>query len=110
MRLFFKVPGVCIWLLMLPVLPSPRKVDISPGSLKLMLVRQADSLANLAKMLQRTPAGGASERLLQQRFKQLRLAYKRIEWAAEYFAPSTARRVNGPPVPETDLSGLVTGP
>lgn len=33
------------------------------------------------------------------------MAYKKIEWATEYFAPATSRFVNGPPVPEIETSG-----
>ena len=36
-------------------------------------------------------------------FLQLRLAYKRFEWAAEYFVPATSSLVNGPPVQEVEM-------
>jgi cytochrome c peroxidase len=39
---------------------------------------------------------------LQQLFLQARSSYKRWEWAAEYFNPLLARKLNGPPVPEAD--------
>ncbi|MDR3680861.1 MAG: cytochrome c peroxidase [Flavipsychrobacter sp.] len=39
---------------------------------------------------------------LQQQFLQIRIAYKRMEWAAEYFVPVASRFVNGPPVPEIE--------
>jgi len=37
-------------------------------------------------------------------------AYKRFEWAAEYFDPAATRTVNGPPVQEVELSGVVIDP
>jgi cytochrome c peroxidase len=39
---------------------------------------------------------------LQQLFLETRRAYKRWEWAAEYWNPALARLVNGEPVPEAD--------
>lgn len=51
------------------------------------------------------------EKLLQQRFLELRLSYKKFEWAAEYFNPAVARFVNGPPVQEVEMaSGQVFEP
>src|SRR5579859_2997743 len=47
---------------------------------------------------------------IQQLFLDARLAYKRFEWAAEYFDPTAAHAVNGPPVPEAEMSGLVVPP
>lgn len=35
-------------------------------------------------------------------FLKARLLYKQIEWAAEYFMPTTTRFVNGPPLPEIE--------
>jgi cytochrome c peroxidase len=39
---------------------------------------------------------------IQHNFTAARLAYKKIEWAVEYFMPSTAKLVNGPPVDEVE--------
>jgi cytochrome c peroxidase len=69
------------------------------------LVIQADSFLTAVHLLQKAPAKD-----LQLRFREVRLAYKRIEWAAEYFDPLTTRLVNGPPVPEVEQSGLVVEP
>jgi cytochrome c peroxidase len=44
------------------------------------------------------------EKELQQLFLQARLRYKKIEWATEYFDPTTSRVMNGAPVPEVDVS------
>jgi cytochrome c peroxidase len=44
-------------------------------------------------------------------FLQFRISYKRMEWAAEYFAPANTRLVNGPPVQEIELPDMrVTDP
>lgn len=39
---------------------------------------------------------------LRQGFAKGRLFYKKIEWAIEYFYPSTARQINGPALPEIE--------
>lgn len=44
----------------------------------------------------------AGQARLQALFLETRLAYKRWEWAAEYWNPLLARRINGEPVPEAD--------
>ena len=36
-------------------------------------------------------------------FKKGRLAYKKVEWALEYFVPKTARFMNGPPLDDIEL-------
>jgi cytochrome c peroxidase len=46
--------------------------------------------------------GGAGEGELQQLYLITRRAYKRWEWAAEYWNPALARLVNGEPVAEAD--------
>lgn len=73
-------------------------------------MQQADSFLMAVHHLQSAAGAKGNKRLLQQRFKEARLAYKRMEWATEYFDPLTSRQVNGPPVPETELSGLVVQP
>jgi cytochrome c peroxidase len=69
------------------------------------LVVQADSFLTAVHQLQT-----ASPQNIQLCFKQTRLAYKRMEWATEYFDPLTTRMVNGPPVPEMEQSGLLIQP
>jgi cytochrome c peroxidase len=81
-----------------------------PGVIREKLVAQADSFLTAVHILQATPVDAAHTYILQQRFKKLRLTYKRIEWATEYFDPVTTRQVNGPPVPETELSGQIIQP
>jgi cytochrome c peroxidase len=72
------------------------------------LISQIDSFAALCSRLK---AGVESSSFaVQQLFLQARLAYKRFEWAAEYFDPAATRTVNGPPVQEVELSGVVIEP
>lgn len=76
------------------------------------LSTQVDSFALICKALQAaadSPTGDAPAHL-QQTFLQARLAYKRFEWAAEYFDPSAARAVNGAPIREVERSGQVFQP
>ncbi|HEY4875558.1 MAG TPA: cytochrome c peroxidase, partial [Puia sp.] len=54
--------------------------------------------------------GSADRGQLQKLFLKARLAYKKFEWAAEYFEPSASRLVNGPPVEEVENSGQVLQP
>jgi len=66
------------------------------------LSTQVDSFALICKTLQTNPT--------QENFLKARLAYKQFEWAAEYFDPSAARAVNGPPVREVERSGQTFEP
>jgi len=73
-----------------------------------MLIKEVDSFKTSCQTLEvaaKSPKATASQ--LQLLFLQARLAYKKIEWAAEYFVPVTSRLVNGPPVPEVETSGQV---
>jgi cytochrome c peroxidase len=76
------------------------------------LLSQVDSFAALKdSLLAAVKTGKASDAQLQQAFLKTRLAYKKIEWATEYFTPVIARFVNGPPVEEVEtLSGQVFQP
>jgi cytochrome c peroxidase len=40
--------------------------------------------------------------LLQQQFIKTRLAYKKVEWLAEYYYPYTAKKINGPALQEVE--------
>jgi cytochrome c peroxidase len=75
------------------------------------LLAQIDSFASLCNRLQvAAENNSATEEQLQSLFLQARLAYKKFEWAAEYFEPNTSRLVNGPPVQEVEKSGEVLEP
>ena len=96
-------------LLVVPLL-SLRQEDARTEQIKQQLICQTDSLSAAIQLLQTTKLDISQSQILKQRFRKVRLAYKRLEWATEYFAPLIARQVNGPPVPETELSGLVIQP
>lgn len=85
--------------------PKPPAIQI-----RQQLLQQADSLLAAVRTLQRLTAHARTGKILQQQFRQVRLAYKKMEWAAAYFDPLTARQVNGPPAPEAELRGQVIQP
>jgi len=76
------------------------------------LISQIDSFAALCSSLKAGVEGSSfvEKGMLQRQFLKARLAYKRFEWAAEYFDPAATRIVNGPPVQEVELSGVVIEP
>ena len=76
------------------------------------LVTEIDSFSTFVdtELLPVAESPQPDSRRLQQLFLQARLLYKRFEWAAEYFTPNATRTVNGPPVPEVELSGQVKPP
>jgi cytochrome c peroxidase len=82
------------------------KIIIPEKEIANMLLKQIDSFSSVCSRL-KTGADSASadQATLQQSFLQCRLAYKKFEWAAEYFEPLTAKALNGPPVQEVELSG-----
>ena len=84
--------------------PAPEK------TISERLLTQVDSFSAIANTLRTAVETHADQGRLQQLFLQTRLAYKRMEWAAEYFDPTAARIVNGPPVPEVELNGRVIPP
>ena len=75
------------------------------------LIEQVDSFSALCRGLQAgAESSSVNEAALRENFLRARLAFKKIEWAAEYFEPTASRVVNGPPVQEVELSGVVIEP
>src|SRR5260221_13688636 len=69
-----------------------------------MLMEQVDSFSFLTREFRRAAENpAAQEKRVQDLFLQTRLAYKKFEWAAEYFMPLVAQQVNGAPVPEVEM-------
>ena len=103
-----KLLFICATLLALTgyLLVSYNTVTVTPEkAVAQTLLIQIDSFsAAKDKLLTAVEGGVAGEKQLQSLFLQTRLAYKKIEWAAEYFAPATSRFVNGPPVQEVEMS------
>ncbi|HEY2350035.1 MAG TPA: cytochrome c peroxidase, partial [Puia sp.] len=70
-----------------------------------------DSFASKCNQLKENIQSGSTDQTtLQESFLQTRLAFKKFEWAAEYFEPLTARAINGPPVQEAEISGQIIEP
>ena len=78
----------------------------------LTIGKQVDSFAGVcARLRAAVESGSASDEQIKDLFLQTRIAYKKFEWAAEYFSPATSRFVNGPPVQEVEMmSGQVFEP
>lgn len=57
---------------------------------------------NAAKQLKALVTQNAPAEKLQGAFKNARLAYKRVEFLAEYYTPFTAKAINGAPIPSMD--------
>lgn len=110
MRSTFKVIAAGALLLIPAVLLSLREADTKAQTIRERLLKQADSLSTCIRQFQGIPKDATHTRHLQQSFRQIRLAYKKMEWAVEYFDPLTTRLVNGPPVPEAELNGQVIQP
>ncbi|SHF47864.1 cytochrome c peroxidase [Chryseobacterium sp. OV279] len=43
------------------------------------------------------------EKTIQRKFEELRITYKKMEWAVEYFLPNSARFINGPALSEIEM-------
>lgn len=70
------------------------------------LLTQVDSFAaSKNQLLAAVKSPRVNEQQLQKIFLQTRLAYKKMEWATEYFSPAVSRFVNGPPVQEVEMAG-----
>src|SRR3982750_1006525 len=75
------------------------------------LLIRVDSFASTCNQLKAYIQSGSSDQsALQESFLRARLAFKKFEWAAEYFEPLTAKAINGPPVPEAEISGQIIQP
>jgi cytochrome c peroxidase len=71
------------------------------------LLDQVDNFALRCSQLQSAIEKPTTDQdQLQYLFLQLRVSYKRMEWAAAYFSPANTRLVNGPPVQEIEMPDL----
>jgi cytochrome c peroxidase len=103
MRLTFKATVACLLAVLGCCIVAFRQEQPAPANdIRQQLIVQSDGLLTAIHQLQTAPPKD-----LQQRFREVRLAYKRLEWAVEYLDPLTTRQVNGPPVPEAEITGLV---
>ena len=86
---------------------APGATRSSPKSEQVLVIWRAhlDSVATAVATLDTLVRGAATAPGLaraQVAFRHARERYKRAEVALEYYAPSTARAMNGPPVPEVE--------
>src|SRR5664279_2477025 len=81
-----------------------QNVSVPVKTISQTLLEQIDSFSLLNgqfRLAAENPS--AQEKQVQDLFLQTRQAYKKFEWAAEYFEPVMAKQVNGPPVPEVEM-------
>lgn len=89
----------CIWLVQCT---APKQASID--ALRLETIQEIDSFnAYLQDTLAKAVMANESSTQIQQYFVKSRLLYKKVEWAVDYFMPTTARFVNGPPLDELEL-------
>jgi len=98
--------GICFFL------SCHRDKETREAQIAQHLLAQVDSLSMFTRerFLPLAQKDTIQKATLQQLFLDMRLRYKRMEWAAEYFTGSTSRFVNGPPVEEIGLTGLYSFP
>ena len=103
--------SLLVFIVSLLVVSCKEKAVIPEKAIAQTLISEVDSFSFYCSSLD---SGLTSRRLspeeMQNLFLQIRLAYKKMEWAAEYFVPATSRVVNGPPVQEVEISGQIIEP
>ena len=73
---------------------------------------QAQTLLDEAQQFSSLIQSNSPKSELQLQFFKLRAAYKKVEWLAEYYFPYTAKKINGPALPEVeaDEKAIVINP
>ena len=82
---------------------SCQKNEVSKTTIKQDLLVDLTKLNNEILQFQKLITNTSSQKEIVEQFKKSRLAYKKVEWAIEYFAPETARFMNGPALDEMEL-------
>lgn len=82
---------------------SCKQENASKSSVKQDLLIDLNKLSNEIVQFQKTVNSNASQKKVIEQFKKLRLQYKKVEWAIEYFVPDTGRFMNGPALDEMEL-------
>ncbi|PJJ84012.1 cytochrome-c peroxidase [Mucilaginibacter auburnensis] len=77
-----------------------RKADVKT-SVKEHLQKSVDTLDQQAAHLLNSANKGEAE--LRNAFLSTRVAYKKLEWFSEYYAPTTSKELNGAPLPEIEI-------
>ncbi len=82
---------------------APQRTLSTTEQVKRKVSQDLDSLQYLVdQMLLPLAQQSTATDTLQQTFYRCRVAYKKIEFATEYFMPATSRLVNGPPLDEIE--------
>lgn len=71
--------------------------------LQSLLLNDIKALEQQVKLLDSVILQNNAEKIIKAEFVKTRLLYKKIEFATEYFMPSTSRLVNGAPLNEIEL-------
>ncbi|WP_281234436.1 cytochrome-c peroxidase [Flavobacterium gelatinilyticum] len=82
---------------------SCQKNETPKTTIKQNLLVDLTKLNNEIVQFQKLVTNNASPKEIVNQFKKSRLAYKKTEWAIEYFVPETARFMNGPALDEMEL-------
>ncbi|WP_374464814.1 cytochrome-c peroxidase [Chryseobacterium sp.] len=73
------------------------------GSVKNTILKTNTDFEKQINELKTLVSKDSGEKLLQQKFQDIRKTYKKMEWAVEYFLPHSARFINGPALPEIEM-------
>jgi cytochrome c peroxidase len=92
---------------MAPAETSPRDVDRRAALVRDGFVAELGNFEQAASALLTavSRSAPATRNELEQAFRQTRLAYKRVEFFVEYYAPLAAMQLNGPPIDEVEFEG-----
>ncbi|URM35136.1 cytochrome-c peroxidase [Flavobacterium anhuiense] len=82
---------------------SCKESEASKPTVKQELLVNLSKLSNEITHFQKLVKSNSSQKEIVEQFKKSRLAYKKVEWAIEYFIPETARFMNGPALDEMEL-------
>jgi cytochrome c peroxidase len=82
---------------------SCQKNEVSKTTIKQDLLVNLTKLNNEIIQFEKLVNNNSSQKEILEQFKKSRLAYKKVEWAIEYFIPDTARFMNGPALDEMEL-------
>lgn len=76
---------------------------VSINGVQTEVIKEIERLQFFLKDSLQAAAENNNSKLLQAEFSKSRQIYKQIEWAVEYFMPTTARFVNGPALDELEI-------
>ena len=82
---------------------SCQKKEVSKTTIKQDLLVDLTKLNNEIIQFEKLVNNSSPQKEILEQFKKSRLAYKKVEWAIEYFIPDTGRFMNGPALDEMEL-------